>query len=128
MANVSFSTVRFFLERMESHNCVERCTRLRTEDDEYIFEIERKGGLARVNVHLSDAYDYGQWEYLSHPREIGRGDFILIAGFSSRFDESLVELARKDGIGIGVLAKFMGALNLPEVWKYKSPEEKTRGH
>jgi hypothetical protein len=79
-------------------------------------------------VHLSDAYDYGQWEYLSHPREIGRGDFILIAGFNSRFDESLVELARKDGIGIGVLAKFMGALNLPELWKYKSPEEKTRGH
>jgi hypothetical protein len=117
------SGVTFFLERMESHNKVETCNRL-NDEMEYLFEVTRKDGLPTLTVHLSDAYRYGSWEYLSHPRLIGKGDFILVAGFAS-VDGAVVEMARKDGIGVGKIGKLMGALNLERVWEYRSPEERS---
>jgi hypothetical protein len=124
---LSISEIKFFQERMEDHNRVEDCTPLQVEG-ECVFKIERKDGLPTVRVHLSDAYDYGHWEYTSRPNLIGRGDFILIAGFKGRFDESLVGIARKDGIGIGGIGKLMGALNWEKVWLYRSPEERGESH
>lgn len=121
--NLAYSTVRFFIERMESHSCVEQCRQL-NDQSEYLFEIERKGGHPPVTVHLSDAYSYGYWEYLSHPPRIRRGDFILIARPEARFDESLVKQARKDGIGIGSIRKLMGALNREKIWQYELPEDR----
>jgi hypothetical protein len=112
---------------MDEHDRVEQCRQI-TVEGEYVFEIERKSPLPTVRVHLSDAYDYGHWEYTSRPKLIGRGDFILIAGFNTRFDESLVEIARKDGIGIGGIGKLMGALSWEKVWLYQSPEERSKGH
>jgi hypothetical protein len=126
-AMLHISAVKFFLERMDGHDRVEQCRQVKAEG-EYVFEIERKDNLPRVTVHLSDAYDYGHWEYASRPKLIGRGDFILIAGFNTRFDSSLVEIAREDGIGIGGIAKLMGALNWEKVWLYRSPEERGKIH
>ena len=122
-----FSAIKFFLDRMNGHDLVEQCNRVKAEG-EYIFQIERKNSLSTVTVHLSDAYDYGHWEYTSRPTLIGRGDFILIAGYNNRFDNSLVEIARNDGIGIGGISKLMGALNAEKVWLYRSPEERGKSH
>jgi hypothetical protein len=120
---LAITIVRFFIERMESHSCVESCRQLNIED-EFIFELERTAGRPAVKIYLSDAYDYGLGEYLSRPRGLGRGDFILIARPEAHFDESVVERARIDGIGVGRLKKLMGALNWSQIWKYSSPEEK----
>ncbi|MFZ0882371.1 MAG: hypothetical protein WAN14_03160, partial [Candidatus Acidiferrales bacterium] len=110
-------------EKMEAHNRVERCVR-QNADGECIFEIQRKGDLPTLMVYLSDAYDYGLGEYLSRPRSLGRGDFILIADPNANFDESVVPRAREDEIGIGNIKKFMGALNFRNVWMYDTPDAK----
>ena|SRR5690348_10592681 len=124
MSSLSASNVEFFLERMESHSKVEACNQL-NDDAEYIFEVIRKGGLPRVLVYLSDAYKYTAWEYLSHPKRIRSGDFIVVGGFAA-LDPSVVELARNDRIGLGGIGKLMGALNAERVWEYRSLEERTR--
>ena len=125
---VSTSQVKFFLERMEGHSCVVTCNEVACEDGGYIFQIERTRGLPAVKVYISDAYDYGYWEYLSRPAAIGRGDFIFLTGFTSASDEETVDLAKKDGIGLGPLRKLMGALSYERVWEYKLPEERQVPH
>jgi hypothetical protein len=121
--NLHPSIIRFFVERMEGHSVVEQCIQ-QNAGAEIIFEIQRKNDLPSLLVHLSDAYDYGLGEYLAHPRSLGHGDFILIADPNADWDESLVERARKDKIGIGKIGKLMGALNLRNVWAYETPEER----
>ena len=121
MSNITRSTVDWFIMTMEDHSCVEDYIQLQNED-ECIFKITRKGQLPEVNVHLSDAYEYGHMEYGLRPPQIGKGDFILMAAFSGQFAESLVPIALKDRIGIGDMRKLMGALNWGKVWEYKLPE------
>src|ERR1700720_668651 len=102
--------IDFFTQRMSEHSRVEHFTRLQIAD-EYIFRIERKDGLPDVNVLLSDAYRFGIADYLGCPSTIRRGDFILIARPEGGFDGAVAKRAKEDGIGIGKLATFMGALN-----------------
>ncbi|MGB8898891.1 MAG: hypothetical protein WCC90_06440 [Methylocella sp.] len=118
-----YSIVNFFETRMANHNRVQRYTRISVAD-EYIYKIDRSAGLKSVNVFLSDAYRYGYADYLARPKHIRRGDFILIVRPEAGFDEAITERARKDGIGIGKIGKFMGALNTPAMCNYISPEER----
>jgi hypothetical protein len=121
--NVHRSTLDFFQAKMLTHSRVRRCEQLRVPDD-FVFVVERTDNLSTVRVHLADAYSYGLPDYAGRPKQIRKGDFILIARPEATFDESLIERARKDGIGIGKLAKFMGALNVSNMETYKSPEER----
>jgi hypothetical protein len=123
--NLKPSVLGFFNARMAEHSRVSLHTRT-PRADEYVFEIQRKDGLPTINVHVSDAYDYGLVDYLARPKQIGRGDFILIVRPEARFDRSLIERARKDGIGIGMIGKLMGALNLEDVYKYVPQDEKPK--
>jgi len=102
--------VEFFTQRMSEHSRVDRFTRLQIAD-EYIFRIERRDGLPAVNVLLSDAYRFGIADYLGCPSTIRRGDYILIARPEGGFDSAVAKRAKEDGIGIGKIAAFMGALN-----------------
>jgi hypothetical protein len=72
----------------------------------------------------SDAYHYDVADFLSRPKQIRRGDFIVIARPEADFDPSLVAIARKEFIGIGKFGKFKGALNFTNVWEYLSSEER----
>jgi hypothetical protein len=115
-----YSIVNFFETRMANHNRVQQCTRISVAD-EYIYKIDRSAGLKSVNIFLSDAYRYGYADYLARPKHI---DFILIVRPEAEFDEAIPERALKDGIGIGKMGKFMGALNAPAMYNYISPEER----
>jgi hypothetical protein len=117
------SVLAFFTSRMAEHSKVESYNRLPIEE-EYIFELVRRDGLPTMRVHVSDAYDYGSVDYLSRPRQLWRGDFILIARPEARFDHALIEEARNDGIGIGMIGKLMGALNFKEPCKYIPKDER----
>src|ERR1700732_1802655 len=112
-----YSTINFFEARMSGHSRVERCTRI-AGVNEYLYTIERKGGLTSVNVFLSDAYRYGHADYVARPKQLKRYGFILIARPESSFDHTLIEQARLDGIGIGKIGKLMGALNSSNVCDY----------
>lgn len=117
------STLVFFDSQMDGHSCVETYTRLPVED-EIVFEIQRKNGLPPINVHASDAYRYDFADFASRPKEIRRGDFILIARPEATFDPALVAIAREECMGIGMFIKFKGALNYRNVWEYRSREER----
>lgn len=115
---------RFFEQKMRTHSRVERCIRLPSNNGYFIYAVERKDGLPAVTVHISDAYSYGFAEFASRPREIGSGDFIIVSHFAGDVPADVVEHARKAHIGVGIVGKFMGALNSRETWKYRSPAEK----
>lgn len=126
MPGLAEAIINFFLDRMREHSCVKACVRLPIQDsDEVVFEIERKND-PPIKVHLSDAYSYGEGEYLARPRQIRRGDFILITKPEARFDRSLIARARRDGIGIGQIRKFMGALNSTDVSQFVPQEERAK--
>ena len=126
MSLLPSSTLIWFMKTMENHHRVAECSQLQEENGR-IFKIIREGQLSEVNIYLAEAYDYGHLEYTSRPPQIGKGDFILIAAFSGKFDESLVSIARKDSIGIGDMRKLVGALNWRKVWEYELPENRP-GH
>ena len=115
---------RFFEQKMQAHDLVESCSRLPSDDGYYIYSIERRNGLPRVTVYVSDAYSYGFADFASRPAEIGSGDFIVVNQFGPEIPADVVEHARKAQIGLGIVGKLMGALNSREIWKYRSPAEK----
>ena len=107
---------------MAEHNCVAAWTRLDVAN-EYMYRIRRTEGRRDVIVMLNDAYRFGLAEYIGRPELIQRGSFILIARPEAGFDDAVLERAREDGIGVGSIKKFMGALNRDDVSTYKTPEE-----
>jgi hypothetical protein len=108
---------------MDCHDRVLRFAEI-SDDENYVFRVIRTPGLPDVKVHLSDAYNYGEMDYLQRPAILNRGDFVLIAKPEGNYFSEDVERARRDGIGLGKIGKFMGALNCKQVWLYKTPEEK----
>ncbi len=111
---------------MSEHSCVKSCTALDNQD-EYVYLITRERDLPDVQVHLTDAYQYSRAFYLVRPKEVRkRNSFILGNAFTPSAPCGLVDEARAAGIGIGVISKFMGALNYRNVWEYQTPEERTK--
>jgi hypothetical protein len=119
--------ISFFEARMSEHSCVERFTRMAVTG-EYLYEVERTGGRKPVTVFLSDAYRFGEADYLGRPTQLRRGDFILVARPEAGFDKALIDRARLDGIGLGQIRKFMGALNHTPPCDYIPKEEKDDEH
>jgi hypothetical protein len=110
---------------MNEHSCVASWEPL-DNHHEYLYLIKRTRGLPDVRVHPSDAYEYSRGEYLARPTEVmGRNSFVVL-GDPNAYSPSkaLVAEARNDGIGIGFIRKFMGALNSRDVWDYEAPEER----
>ncbi len=118
-----YKNVRFALEALEKHSKVQQCTHV-PDDEESILRIDRTDGMSTVMVYLADAYDFSLGEYACRSSRIRRGDFILVSGFGPDIDTATIDMARKDGIGVGNLRRLMGALNYRNVWEYKSPEER----
>jgi len=99
---------------MDEHNCVAGYNRL-PNSDEYLYEIRRKNGLRAVIVHLSDAYLYSHAEFAARPKEIGIGDFVVVARPEASIEDAVVQLGNKMAIPVGRISKLMGALNCPQI-------------
>ncbi len=121
--DLHYSIIPFFYERMVNHTKVSRVEEIKDADN-YLYRITRVGFMPPLVVHLSDAYSYVEMEYLDKPRMLQRGDFILIAKPEGGCGPEDIERAKEDGIGMGKLAKLMGALNAVQIWTYKSSEER----
>jgi hypothetical protein len=109
---------------MSEHSCVASWEPV-DNAEEYVYLIKRTRGLPDVPVHLSDAYEYSRAEYLARPAEVTKRNSFVVLGdpHANSPRETLVAEARKDGVGIGDIGKFMGALNSRNVWEYQRPEE-----
>jgi hypothetical protein len=113
--DLHYLVIKFFKERMSEHSQVRGFTEIQ-DDNEILYRIERVGDLPSLTVHLSDAYRYTMHDYYCKPAVLQSGDFILIARPEADFGEEIVVTAARDGIGIGNIAKFMGALHHRDVW------------
>jgi hypothetical protein len=112
------------MDRMTEHSKVASFEPI-ASDLEYIYTIHRRDGLLDVRVHLTDAYEYGYLEYVARPNELRRNSFVVLGlPHAHSVSDSLIEQAKFDGIGLGTIAKFMGALNRQNVWEYESPQER----
>ncbi len=116
--NLHYSIIEYFQSRMTGHSKVDTFDDVSTEEF-YIYRIHRRGGLSPVVVWLSDAYRFTQAEYLARPKQ-PKINYILIARPEAAENEPMSE--NWDGIGIGNIAGFMGALNKPQVCKYSPPK------
>ncbi len=105
---------------MQEHSRVSRCVRLQSSaEDEYVYEIIRKGDLSSVRVHVSAAYEYTLGDYIARPREIKAGDFIVTSSFGGHIEPAASARAQSERIGLGQVQELMGALNYRQVWKYQ---------
>jgi hypothetical protein len=106
---------------MQEHSKVgpDNCARFQSSaQDEYVYELIRKGNPPRIRVHISAAYEYTLGDYVARPREIKTGDYILVSSFGSSIASEAREQAKHDGIGLGNINELMGALNFPDVSSY----------
>lgn len=116
--------LNFFYNRMAEHDRVSSFDPLPSEGD-YLYVIHRTKGWPDVTVHLSDAYDYSFAEYIGRPDQLKRNSFAVIAlPHAHSAAAAVVDNARDDGIGVGNIGKFMGALNYEKVWTYLTPDER----
>ena len=118
------SILTFFQERMASHNNVTSVTDISTEEH-FLFSIERAKNRDKITVWLSDAYLFTDADLYAKPDTVMAGDFIIVAKPEGGFfiDHSVIEQHR---IGVGMIGKFMGALNKPQMWTYLTPEEREK--
>ena len=119
--NLHYTIIKFFEARMDEHSIVESWRRIANKD-EYIYEIKRSRYGDIINIWLCDAYLLTELEYLSRPREIKSGDYILIARPEAGGSGSDL----KNKIGIGKIGELMGALNVKKIWTYEPPTEEER--
>ena len=119
--------ISFFTARMNEHSRVKSCV-LMPNQHEYLFRITRTRFQAEgeVIVHLTDAYRYGLAEFYARPSELKGGSFVVIGMPHADAASEVIEKAKEDQIGIGHIGKFMGALNVHNVWEYLTPEERRK--
>jgi hypothetical protein len=116
--------LNFFHNRMAEHDRVLSFDPIPSEDD-YLYIVHRTNGWPDVTVHLSDAYDYSFAEYVGRPHQLKRNSFVVIAlPHAHSVWSAVVDDARDDGIGVGSIRKFMGALNYKDVGTYLTPDER----
>ena len=117
--------IGFFTSRMDEHSRVINWMPI-VNENEYLFRIRRSVSRSQedVVVHLTDAYRYGLAEFYARPSELKTGSFVVIGMPHADADSEVIEKAKEYGIGIGHTGKFMGALNVQNIWEYKSPEER----
>ena len=117
--------ISFFTDRMDEHHLVGSWEVIDNQH-EYLFKVRRTlfGSESEVVVHLTDAYCYSLAEFYVRPNQLQAGSYVVIGMPHADAEREVIELAKKERIGIGHNKKFMGALNLENVWEYLSPEER----
>jgi len=114
--NLHSSIIEFFRTRMSEHNRVSSFTDIST-DEFVIYKIDRKN-MPSVVVYLSDAYKFTYGEFLARPSN-PKIDYVLMARPEATDDHPSSE--NWQGVGVGNIAGFMGALNKPAVSTYSPP-------
>jgi hypothetical protein len=121
-----YTIPQYFLERMHEHSNVASVDDVSTSEF-YLYRIHRRRERDVVLVWLSDAYLFTDMDYHNRPRELGPGDYVLVAKpeGGAHVSQELIDDAR---IGVGKLGEFMGALTTRDTWTYKPPswEEQER--
>ncbi|HTE01776.1 MAG TPA: hypothetical protein VK668_20950 [Mucilaginibacter sp.] len=115
------SIMPFILEKLHSHQNVVSVENISTKEH-YMYRLVRRSG-CDVVVLVSDAYHFGEFDYLSKPSELNEGGFILIAKPESSFPADIQHHLKVDKIIIGKIGILLGALRIKEFWNYEKPKD-----
>ena len=122
--NLHHSILKFFFARMGEHDAVSDLSVV-GHDAEFLYRIRRDRFGDEFTVWLSDAYHFTEADLYNKPNEIGANDYIIIGkpegGFNLDYD-----LIKQEQIGVGKIGKFMGAINLPEPWRFLDEYEREK--
>lgn len=123
--DLHYSILDFFISAITLHDKVHTYQDKSTATDS-LFELNRNNSFPPVLVHLSDIYNYSEYDYYGRPKELKANSFVLIARPEAHFNEKSVEAARECHMGLGQIGKLLGALNLLNVWEYLTKEEREK--
>ncbi|MDH5976872.1 hypothetical protein L8R98_08790 [Vibrio splendidus] len=124
--NLHYTIPRFLHNALDNHKMVRDWKRIDhpSDDNDFIYNIRRTGGLSDIVLHASDDYRYLLTDYFQKPEKIGQGAFILIARPEGDYAEEVVDIASQDEISIGKFSALMGALYRDDHWNYIPKERK----
>lgn len=112
-------SIRPFIERaLNNHNAVESIEQIAL-DDFYAYKVNRRRGMTSLIVVLSDDYYFGEASLQNKPNILKDGGFFLIAKPEASGFQGNQPFEK---LGIGKLAKLLGALNKEDFWNYEPPK------
>jgi hypothetical protein len=120
--NLHPSIMPFVTSRIQSHTFVKNIEDISTAEH-YIYKVSRSKGLCDVIIFISDAYYFGDFDYLSKPEELDNGGIILIAKPEAHFPDDSQTNYIDDKIIIGKIGVLLGALRIAEYWTYEKPQQ-----
>lgn len=123
--DLHYSIIRFLEKRLDGHSAVEKWER-NDLNDWIVYKVSRFRYNDNVNIVLSDAYKFTDFDYHNRPPFLSAGDYILVAKPEGGLvvSKHLIDTAK---IGVGKLGEMMGALNSKEMWRYSpSSDEELR--
>ena len=113
------SHLAFFRARMTDHTAVSKYHVIHS-GDHYLFNVDLVKG-SSIIVLLTDAYQFGLADTLLMPKNI---DYVVMGMPHAGYSEDAARVLKAKHIGIGHIGKFMGAINTPKPWEYRTPEER----
>ena len=116
---VSFSTIRFFEEGLESHNKIKSISR----DSDILFTIDTVFN-ATYKVLLLNEYVMGEASVIKALGEFGKLDFIVYGGKWNDSTEEANRIASENNIRLFDISDFLGAINLKNPKEYNPNAKK----
>lgn len=116
--NLHRTNLGFFCARMDEHTAVSNY-RIIYSDEHYLFNLDLIKGES-ITVLLTDAYHFSKADILSMPQDV---DYVVVVPHAD-YSRDAEQVLKDKHIGIGHIGKFMGAINTPKPWEYRTPEER----
>lgn len=116
------SIMPFVISRIQGHNSVDSIEDI-SNAEHFMFKINRNNGLCEVAILISDAYYFGDFDYLTKPNELSEGGIVLIAKPEAHFPDDTQTNYIDDKVIIGKIGVVLGALRIDKFWTYEKPKQ-----
>jgi len=114
----SSQTLKFFNDKVRSHDKVEAVTRLEGQ----VFRIDRSDGRGQIVACVTNLYTTGLAEFVGMKGEHAEINCVVTMSGWNEYTPDAKRYATENKMGLFTFSEFMGALNLSLFWKYAKKE------
>jgi len=118
--NVSWSAIQFFGRVLSNHSSVASFTRV----NDIQYQIVRRGDLPDVNAMLVDDYMLGEAKVYALLEAFDGVTVVVNNGTWNHIAFDWRDFAKKTGIAVFLISDFLGALNVKDLIKYTTNDER----
>jgi hypothetical protein len=118
--NVSWSAIQFLVRVLSNHTSVASFTRV----NDIQFEIVRRGDLPDVNAILIDDYMLGEAKVYALLEEFDGVTAVVNNGTWNHIAFDWRDFANRTGVAVFLVSDFLGALNVTDLTKYVTSDER----